>query len=88
MRRVIIEFSEKQQAWHFNSGESQQNTFGWFTVFECTKNEARFFVDIVEAIDKANITQEWLLKFADNYLISLENYKIMQEFNKSINEKG
>jgi hypothetical protein len=79
MRRVIIEFNEKQQAWHFNSGNSIPNTFGWFTVFECTENEARLFVDIVEAIDKGKITQEWLLKFADNYSISLENYKMMQE---------
>ena len=77
--KVLLEFSEKQQAWHFNYGNDIPNSFGWFTVFECTKNEASFFVYIVDAIDKGKITQEWLLKFADNYLISLENYKKMQE---------
>ena len=77
--RILVEFSEKQQAWHFNYGNDVPNSNGWFTVFECTKNEARLFVDIVEAIDKGKITQEWLLKFADNYLMSLKNYKMMQE---------
>ena len=77
--KILLEFNEKQQAWHFNYGNNIPNSFDWFTILECTENEANLFVDIVEAIDKGKITQEWLLKFADNYSISLENYKLRQE---------
>jgi len=81
--RILVEFSEKQQAWHFNHGNDVPNSNSYCTVLECKREEAHLFVDIIEAIGKYKITEEWLLKFANAYAISRKNYKERKKIYKS-----
>ena len=60
-----LEFNETQQNFHMDSYTHQENTHGWFTIFEhCTDLEMRFYEAYVNRIPKKKFTKEYLLKSA------------------------
>lgn len=54
MKNFILEFNEKQQAFHYNDGgkgQQQEETFGWTTIIESIDFENAFkFQETVETL--------------------------------------
>jgi hypothetical protein len=64
MESFLLEFSEEQQCWHFNHGESMPNTNTYFTVMRCSSyDQARSFIDKVKVLNDGKITKKSILKF-------------------------
>ena len=68
MELFALEFSEKQQSWHYNFGETEQNTNSFITIIQfCTIVEAEFLIEYIDihAEDKNNLTFEFIFKSRD-----------------------
>lgn len=50
----ILEFSEKQQTFHMNSGTHSANTHGWQTIAKGEDNYISVFIDYIEVRYKFN----------------------------------
>jgi len=51
MRNYILEFNEKQQGWHYNTGNKEPNTNGWGTICESgTDNDFKPFTYSVDLL--------------------------------------
>jgi len=69
-----LEFNEKQQNYHLDNYTHEENTHGWFTVFEnCTTLEFRIFESYVKRINKKKLTKEYILKSATEIKIFMAN---------------
>lgn len=44
----ILEFSEKQQAFHMNFGQHPENSYGWQTIAKGEDNYISVFIDYIE----------------------------------------
>jgi hypothetical protein len=68
MKLFALEFSKKQQSWHYNFGETEQNTNGFKTIIEfCTIVEAEFLIEYIDihAKDKNNLSFVFIFKAKD-----------------------
>lgn len=76
-----LEFNEKQQAFHMDNYTHDENTHGWFTIFDhCTDLECRFYESYVNRIPKKELTKSYLLKCAievKNLLDNMMKYNLM-----------
>jgi hypothetical protein len=64
-RTYRLEFNEKQQNFHLDRGSHEENTHGWFTIFEhCTDLEFKVYEAYVNRKPLKKLTKEYLLKCA------------------------
>ncbi len=75
-----LEFNEQQQKFHLNNYIHEENTHGWFTIFEyCTDLELRIYEAYVKRIKKKKLTKTYLLRCADevkSFMSNLTEYKL------------
>jgi hypothetical protein len=58
-----LEFNEKQQSFHLDNFTHEENTHGWFTIFEhCTDLEFKIYESFVNRVPKDKLTKRYLLK--------------------------
>lgn len=80
-----LEFNEKQQQFHLNSGIQEPETHGWFTIAEhCTEIEFKVFEAYVNRIPQKKLTKEYLLKClaeVTKFTLNLLEYKLAAKAN-------
>ena len=63
MELFALEFSEKQQCWHYNFGKNEKNTNGYKTIIEfCSLTEAEFLIEFIELHAKNKLTYNFIFK--------------------------
>jgi len=88
MERIFrLEFNEQQQVFHKDDYTHEQNTYGWFTIFEfCTNLEFVIYKSYVNRIKKDKLTKNYLLQCAvevKSFMINLLEYNISISQNKT-----
>jgi hypothetical protein len=69
-----LEFNENQQEFHFDDHKREENTHGWFTIFEyCTELEFEIYHAYVNRIPQKKLTKQYLLKCASEVEAFLSN---------------
>ena len=74
-----LEFNEQQQMFHLDNYSHEENTHGWFTIFEyCTDLEFWIYESYVNRIKKKKLTKTYLLQCAkevESFMSNLTEYK-------------
>lgn len=80
-RTYRLEFNEKQQYFHLDNFTHEENTHGWFTIFEhCTDFELKVYQAYVYRIPKKKLTKAYLTQCAieiKGFMNKLTEYKLI-----------
>ena len=75
-----VEFNEKQQNFHLDRGTHEENTYGWFTIYEkATNDEFHIYEAYVNRIKKGKLTKDYLLQCRaelNGFLQNLSEYDL------------
>jgi hypothetical protein len=76
-----LEFNEKQQNFHLDNFTHEEETHGWFTIFEhCTDLEFKIYESYVNRVPKKKLTKAYLLKCAievKGFMNNLLEYRLI-----------
>jgi len=65
-KKYRLEFNEKQQNFHLDNFTHEENTHGWFTIFESiTGLEFKIYESFISRVPKEKLTKQYLLKCAE-----------------------